>query len=213
MYFPALQSVESIPSLVRLLFDGINLFDGDFLSRLCYATVSILYQWTNSLVSLGCPEITCNKHKTEILLMNCKMNSCVRYVLHERLQLCKSFFGKLKLTSGLKWFLRILYFSWSDSVDEGFLEQKISAKSYISKGENVSELLPIGFSWCWTGSESKYMLILYYIPQSWVIENINQLESAIFFRSNFFRSETVKWKLGCKITNAPIFSTRIDCIY
>ena len=64
-----------------------------------------------------------------------------------------------------------------------------------------------------SGNEKTYMLILYYIPQSWVIENINQLEFAIFFRLNFFLSEIVKWKLGCKITNVPIFSNSIDYIY
>ena len=75
--------------------------------------------------------------------MNCKRIHELDNVSHERLQLCKSFFGKLKLSSGLKLFLRILYFSWSDSVEEGILEERISPKSYILKGANVSELLPI----------------------------------------------------------------------
>ena len=66
------KSVESIPSLVRLPFDVMNLFDDSSFPWLCYATVSILYLWTNSIVSLGCPEIMCNNTKHRVL-MNCKI--------------------------------------------------------------------------------------------------------------------------------------------
>ena len=52
----------------------------------------------------------------------------------------------------------------SDSVEEGFFQERISPNSYISKGANVFELLPIGYSWCWTGNEKKYILIQCYIP-------------------------------------------------
>ena len=43
---------------------------------------------------------------------------------------------------------------------------------------------PLDFVVLKSGNEKKYMLILYYIPQSWVIENINQLEFAIFSLGN-----------------------------